>query len=71
MGYMVAMMYQQRVDAWVAVEVARGAADGFLVVVEQWRLVVILGRVVILWRRRLRMKLQDRVGDNDGDSGGA
>jgi hypothetical protein len=40
-------------------------------VVEQWRLAVILGRVVILWRRRLRMKLQDSVGDNDGDSGGA
>ncbi len=30
MGYMVAMMYQQRVDAWVAVEVARGTLMGFL-----------------------------------------
>jgi hypothetical protein len=41
--------------------VVKEAAGGFLVVVEPWRLVVILWRAVILWRRRLRMKLQGCV----------
>ncbi len=48
----------------MALEVARGAAGRFLVVVEQWR------SAAILWGRRLRMKLQGPVGDDDDDSGG-
>jgi hypothetical protein len=51
--------------------VVKEGAGGFLVVVEPWRLVVILWRSVILWRRRLRMKLQGCVGVDDGNGGGA